>query len=120
MRELLETLYLSWTIFETVQSPVEVYAWLDTHVRLPNKVLITTRIREFRADFPVDIGGMTEDQASLLVDQHSDRLSIRDLISTDYKKQLISESDGHPYVIRMMLGQVATTRSSSYTRKGHG
>ena len=47
--------------FETVQSPVDVYAWLDTHVRLPNKVLITTRIREFRADFPVDIGGMTDE-----------------------------------------------------------
>ena len=51
---------------------------------------------------------MTEEQASLLIDQHSDRLSILDLISTEYKRQLISESDGHPYVIRMMLGQVAT------------
>ena len=94
--------------FETVQSPVDVYAWLDTHVRLPNKILITTRIREFRADFPVDIGGMTEEQASLLVDQHSERLSIQGLISTAYKRQIIAESDGHPYVIRMMLGQVAT------------
>ena len=94
--------------FETVQNPADVYAWLDTHVRLPNKVLITTRIREFRADFPVDIGGMTEEQASLLIDQHSDRLNIGSLISAEYKKQLISESDGHPYVIRMMLGQIAT------------
>lgn len=94
--------------FETVQSPVDVYAWLDTHIRLPNKVLITTRIREFRADFPVDIGGMTEEQAGSLIDQHSDRLSVQGLISAEYKSQLISESDGHPYVIRMMLGQVAT------------
>ena len=96
--------------FETIQSPVDVYTWLDTHLRLPNKVLITTRIREFRADFPVDIGGMTEEQASLLIDQHSDRLGIRDLISPQYKKELISESDGHPYVMRIMLGQVATER----------
>ena len=94
--------------FETVQSPADVYAWLDTHVRLPNKVLITTRIREFRADFPIDIGGMTEDQASLLIDQHSGRLGIHHLISAEYRRQMISESDGHPYVIRMMLGQVAT------------
>ena len=96
--------------FETVQNPADVYAWLDTHIRLPNKVLITTRIREFRADFPVDIGGMTEEQADLLIDQHSDRLGIRELISAHYKKQLISESDGHPYVMRIMLGQVATER----------
>ena len=106
--------------FETVQSPVDVYAWLDTHVRLPNKVLITTRIREFRADFPVDIGGMTEDQAGLLVDQHSDRLGIRDAISTDYKNQLISESDGHPYVYSHDAWSSCYTRSSSYTRKDHG
>ena len=94
--------------FETVKSPADVYTWLDTHVRLPNRVLITTRIREFRADFPVEIGGMTEQQASLLIDQHSDRLNIRDLISVGYKRQLISESDGHPYVMRIMLGQVAS------------
>ena len=67
--------------FETVQNPADVYAWLDTHVRLPNKVLITTRIREFRADFPLEIGGMTEEQAGLLIDRHSDRLDIRELIS---------------------------------------
>ena len=53
---------------------------------------------------------MTEEQAELLIDRHSDRLSIRELMSPDYKKQLISESDGHPYVMRIMLGQVAAQR----------
>ncbi|MCY4261299.1 MAG: NB-ARC domain-containing protein [Rhodobacteraceae bacterium] len=93
--------------FETVQNPADVYAWLDTHVRLPNKVLITTRIREFSADFPITIGGMTDEQAALLIDRHSDRLDIRGLITSKYKRQLISESDGHPYVMRIMLGRVA-------------
>ena len=96
--------------FETVQSPADVYVWLDTHVRLPNRVVITTRIREFRADFPVEIGSMTDEQAGQLIDQHSERLGIRDLISSHYKNELISESDGHPYVMRIMLGQVATER----------
>jgi len=96
--------------FETVQNPADVYTWLDTRVRLPNKVLITTRIREFRADFPIEIGGMTEEQAALLIDRHSDRLDIRELISSHYKSALISESEGHPYVMRIMLGQVAAER----------
>ena len=96
--------------FETVQSPADVFTWIDTHVRLPNKVLITTRIRDFRGDFPIEVAGMTETQASLLIDQHSDRLNINYLISQSYKEQLISESDGHPYVIRILLGQVATER----------
>ena len=96
--------------FETVHSPADVYAWLDTHVRLPNKVLITTRIREFRADFPIEIGGMTDDQAKLLIEGHSDRLHIRELVSPAYRDQLIEESDRHPYVIRIMLGEVAAQR----------
>lgn len=93
--------------FETVQSPADVFTWIDTHVRLPNKVLITTRIRDFRGDFPIEVTGMTEEQASLLIDQHSDRLKITHLISQSYKERLISESDGHPYVIRILLGEVA-------------
>ena len=96
--------------FETVHSLPDVFHWLDTHIRPPNKVIITTRIREFRGDFPLEISGMTDEQADVLIDRHSDRLNIRELVSSSYKKRLISESDGHPYVIRIMLGQVAEER----------
>ena len=96
--------------FETVQRPVDVYAWLDTHIRLPNKLVITTRIREFRADLPVEISGMTSAQADQLIDQHSTHLQIRDFVSSSYKRKLISESEGHPYVMKIMLGQVAALR----------
>ena len=71
--------------FETVQNPADVYICLDTHVRLPNKVLITTRIREFRADFPIEIYGVKEEQTELLVDRHSDRLDIYKFIFFHYK-----------------------------------
>ena len=96
--------------FETVQSPADVFAWVDAHVKLPNKVLITTRIRDFQGDYPIEIGGMNEEQAHALVDQHGRRLDINGLLTQDYKKKLISESEGHPYVMRIMLGQVATER----------
>jgi hypothetical protein len=36
--------------FETVQQPIDTFHWLDTHVRCPNKVLITTRHRSWRDD----------------------------------------------------------------------
>ena len=45
-----------------------------------------------------------------LVEQHAHRLGIGNLITQEYKKELISESEGHPYVIRIMLGQVAMKR----------
>jgi len=93
--------------FETLDNPADVFAWIDTHIRLPNKVLITTRFRDFAGDYPIEISGMTEEEALNLVDQESARLGIRALLGSAYKEELIRESDGHPYVIKILLGQVA-------------
>ena len=96
--------------FETMRSPADVFAWIDTHIRPRNKVLITTRIRDFRGDYHIDIGGMNEDEAALLIDRHAARLGIDNLITVEYRNQLIEESDGHPYVLKIMLGTVAMER----------
>ncbi|MBW2021137.1 MAG: hypothetical protein JRI65_14260 [Deltaproteobacteria bacterium] len=96
--------------FETFESPTDVFNWVDTHIRLPNKVLITTRFRDFAGDYPIEVGGMTDEEALQLIDQQTTRLGISDLMTADYKKELIAESEGHPYVIKILLGQVATER----------
>jgi hypothetical protein len=96
--------------FETLHSPGDVFAWIDAHIRPPNKVLITTRFRDFAGDYPIDIGGMTDDEALKLIDQEAKRLGISDLLEPTYKDELIVESDGHPYVIKILLGQVAKER----------
>lgn len=93
--------------FETVENPSDVFKWIDTYIRLPNRVLITTRFRDFAGDYPIDIGGMTDDEALALIDQESRRLNIDGLLGAAYKEELIRESDGHPYVIKILLGQVA-------------
>lgn len=98
--------------FETLESPPDVFNWIDTHIRLPNKVLITTRHRDFVGDYPIDVRGMTDEEALQLIDQEAARLDIRDLLTTEYKESLIAESDGHPYVIKILLGQVASTRQA--------
>ncbi len=43
----------------------------------------------------------------MLVEQHAARLGIGNLVTREYRQELIGESEGHPYVIRIMLGQVA-------------
>ncbi len=96
--------------FETLDSPADVFSWIDTYVRLPNKVLITTRFRDFVGDYPIEIGGMTDEEALSLIDQESKRLGVAALITSSYKEELISESAGHPYVIKILLGQVARER----------
>ena len=93
--------------FETVQSPADVFRWIDTYVRLPNKVLVTTRFREFNGDYQIEIPGMNDDEAHSLIDQQAERLRITELIDSRYRNELIRESDGHPYVIKILLGQVA-------------
>lgn len=93
--------------FETTQSSIEMFNWVDTYARLPNKVLITTRLREFKGDYPVDVNGMTEDESEKLVESVSNHLGIRHIIDREYIKELIRLSEGHPYVIKILLGEVA-------------
>jgi len=93
--------------FETIRNPVDVFNWLDSNIRLPNKILITSRFREFKADYPITIGGMGEAEANELISQTAAALRIDHLITDPYRAQLFEESDGHPYVIKIMLGEVA-------------
>ena len=93
--------------FETVASPPDVFRWIDTYVRLPNKVLITTRIRDFAGDYPIEVAGMSEEEAGNLMDSVSRSLSIAELITDQYRDEVYRESDGHPYVIKILLGEVA-------------
>jgi hypothetical protein len=95
--------------FETVHRPIELYHVLDTYIRLPNKVLLTTRMRDFKADYPVAVSGMTRDEFEELALGAAARLGIKKLVTKGYLDDLFEESDGHPYVVKMLLGEVART-----------
>ena len=90
--------------FETLQDPTEVFEWIDDHVRAPNKVLITTRSRDFRGDFPVKVTGMAREEASQLIDSRAEYLGLEE-VSPEYRAALIEQSEGHPYIIRLALGE---------------
>ena len=102
--------------FETVRSPVDLFQWIDTNIRLPNKALITSRFRDFKADYPIEVSGMEHAEADELVTKTVRALRIDNLITTDYREQIIEESDGHPYVIKIILGEVADAKSRSRPR----
>lgn len=95
--------------FETARNPVDLFQWLDTHVRLPNKVVITSRFREFKADFPVEVQGMEREEVEELIDRTSRRLKIETIMSHKDREQIIEESGGHPYIVKIILGEVAST-----------
>ncbi len=95
--------------FETVRDPAELYAFLDNCVRLPNKVLITSRFRDFRGDYPIPIQGMAREEFEILINSTAGRLGILDQLTPKYRDSLFTESDGHPYVGKMLLGEAART-----------
>ena len=53
--------------FETTINPIELYRWIDTYIRPPNKVLITSRERSFTGDYAVQVSGMSEDECRKLI-----------------------------------------------------
>ena len=97
--------------FETVKNPVELFNWLATYIRHPNKIFITTRFRDFNGDWKITVTGMSTEEAQELVRQTSIELGISQELSTRYIDELIKESDGHPYVIKMLLGEAARSRN---------
>lgn len=90
--------------FETAANPVELYHFVDSCVRCPNKILITTRMRDFKADFPVEIRGLKRDEFEDLVTGTSLKLGIEGLITPAYMDSLFEQSDGHPYFVKILLG----------------
>lgn len=112
-----KTLYV-FDNFETLSNPVEIYEWLSNYVRNPNKILITSRLnRNFKADYPVDVKGMTERQCRDLIAATSRKLNIDGVLSDDYISSLIEESDGHPYIIKIILGEVAKTGKATQVKR---
>ncbi len=97
--------------FETTASPFEVFTWLDTYVRGDNKVLITSRDRRFTGDYVVHVPGMTYPEAEELIIRTASALGINQAIAGEYTKEIVEESDGHPYIIKLMLGEIARSGS---------
>jgi len=93
--------------FETTQNPVEMFGWIDSYIRLPNKALITTRLREFKGDYPVEVNGMSDAESRLLIKQTGVALSVLEYLDEPYTADLVARSGGHPYVIKILLGEIA-------------
>lgn len=50
---------------------------------------------------------MEEKEARILISQTASSLGISDLLGESYISELIEQSEGHPYVIKILLGEVA-------------
>lgn len=92
--------------FETVDNPIETYKWADTFIRNPNKILVTTRLRDFKGDYPLQVQGMNYKESMELIKRVSDYLKVG-TISQENKEKIYQISAGHPYVMKVLIGDFA-------------
>jgi hypothetical protein len=93
--------------FETLAEVVELHRFLDTHTHIPNKVLITSRERAFKADFPIEVKGMSLAEATELLHKLSVDLSVGGMLNAGVIQNIYEYSEGHPYLLRILLGEMA-------------
>jgi len=112
-----KTLYV-FDNFETITNPIELFELINNNIRNPNKILITSRIsRNFKADYPIEVRGMKDLECKKLIDSFASKFGIKKVISDKYIDEIISESDGHPYIIKILLGEVAKTGVASKVKR---
>lgn len=94
--------------FETFEDPKLVYDFLDHHVVLPSKVLITSREREFVGDFAVGVDGMYYDEAKELILRASrESLCEPSFAHEAATRKVWDVAGGNPYQMKLLVGLVA-------------
>jgi tetratricopeptide (TPR) repeat protein len=93
--------------FETMASIADLHRFLDTHTHLPNKTLITSRERAFKADYPIEVKGMEFDEAREMLKAVARELNIEGLASDETLKSVFENTEGHAYLMRVVMGEIA-------------
>ena len=98
--------------FETVHNPFEMFEWIDTYIRLPNKILITTRYKGFKGDYPLEVEGMTEAESRKLIERTTSDLNIDEgLLTAEVVSKIITQSKRHPYIIKILVGELKKNKN---------
>ena len=70
------------------------FGWIENYIRVRDKVLITTRLRDFKGDYPLDVYGMTDDQAVDLIAKTASRRGITGILTADNIADLVTIFEG--------------------------
>lgn len=93
--------------FETFDNPAELQEFLAEKVLPPNKILITSRLREFAADLPIEVGGMDWNQAEELMIRESRDRYCEGTLDLSLRRRIFKATEGRPYPIKLAIAQIA-------------
>ena len=106
--------------FETVDDPKGIYLAFDEYINYSqndsHKVVITTRHRTFRGDYPIQVDGMSESEFGKLISQEAISLHLDRRLPVQRVRELYGTSDGHPYVAKIILGEIKRGKYSKARR----
>jgi hypothetical protein len=93
--------------FETFADPEKLHRELDELTPNLTKILITSRHRDYRGDFPIAVGGMTEDESrELILHEARARYVHAQFESPDRVRRVYEAAQGHAYTMRLIVAQV--------------
>lgn len=90
--------------FETMHDPAAVFGQIDRCLGSGNRVLITTRHRDYQGDYQIPVAGMEKEEFSRLVTERCNRTNLS--LNSRRIEQLYTECDGHPYIAVMYLAEL--------------
>jgi hypothetical protein len=96
--------------FETMEDLTSLHKFLDQHTTSPNKILLTTRERAFKADYPIPVKGMEPTEAALMMRNLASEQNIESLLTDAVIESIYEYTKGHPYVMKVILGDMAKER----------
>jgi hypothetical protein len=93
--------------FETLGGIADLHQFLDAHTHLPNKTLITSRERAFKADYPIEVKGMEYDEARRMLGAVARELNVEGIATEEVVRSIFENTEGHAYLMRVVMGEVA-------------
>lgn len=97
--------------FETLDNQQSVYSWIESNVRSPNKVIITTRERIFYGDHPIRVQGMEREEYEEYLGKICQSQNCE--LSSSERNQLYSITAGHPFITSLMVSYRSHNRGQT-------
>jgi len=94
--------------FETLDDPARVQKFFVDRVLPPNKVLITTRLRAFEADMPIEVGGLERLEAEQLMLEEARSRYSEGILSPDLRLRVFEATSGIAYAIKLAIAQISS------------
>jgi tetratricopeptide (TPR) repeat protein len=89
--------------FETINNPIFVHNQFEEMLAFPNKVLITSRVYQMQRDYPIEVHGMEDTEAIMLIEAEFKQHGMEKKFNSTIAKKVISITGAIPYLMKVSV-----------------